>query len=137
MRVSDPFQPEGKTMTITLNDQSVRTLKQDAAHARKEATLEVSTAPIWDGIVAERGEMKRSAIVRTVLEASGEWKDTPQAVDGIRTPFGNTWQRFAARYDAALKRAVPAEDRKTALLTSAGRNATLEEVTAEWEAAQR
>lgn len=102
----------------TLSESEVKDLKSDAANARQEGRLDTSTAPTWDGIVARYGNgkpakgdltmPKRSAILRAVLEASGEWKDSPQVdADKVRTPFGNVVQRFGARFDAAVKRANP------------------------------
>src|SRR6478735_4801387 len=112
---------------------AVKILKDDAATARKEGRLEVSTMPVWDSIVATygdgKGEMKRAAILRTVLEAAGEWKTTPQVdANKIRTPFGNVVQRFGARFDAAVRRASSPTASSTELLTGAGKKATREAV---------
>lgn len=94
---------------FTFNEDATKILVLDAANARQEGRLEVSTAELWDGIYAEATATgtKRAAAIRAVLEAIGEWKDTAQKdEDGKRTAFGNVVQRFGARFDAAKKRAT-------------------------------
>lgn len=92
-----------------LTDNTREVMSTDAANARAEARIGALLAPYWDGVVAnlpETGAPKRAAVVRAVLTDAGLWRDTPQTdADGKRTPFGNVVQRFAARYDAAVKRA--------------------------------
>lgn len=102
-------------LSTNLTETDSKILRDDAAAARKEGRLEVSTAPVWDGIVARHGngkgtdnQPKRADILRAVLTECGEWKGSPQKdKEGKRTPFGNVVQRFGARFDAAVKRATP------------------------------
>lgn len=92
-----------------MSDDTRKGMAADAANARAEARIGALLAPYWDGVVAalpEKDAPKRAVIVRSVLTDAGLWRDTPQTdADGKRTAFGNVVQRFAARYDAAVKRA--------------------------------
>jgi hypothetical protein len=90
----------------TMTDDTLKAFGTDAANARAEARIGATLAPVWDAILTANPDVKRAAVVRAVLEASGLWRDTPQKDEsGTRTPFGNVVQRFGARYDAAVKRA--------------------------------
>lgn len=94
---------------FTFNADATKILVLDAANARQEGRLETSTAELWDEIYADSvaTDTKRSAAIKAVLEAIGEWKDVPQKDEnGKRTAFGNVVQRFGARFDAAKKRAT-------------------------------
>lgn len=117
------------TITLTADDKSaaalVATIKSSVNGAGKYA------AYVTDHNVT-RETVKDHAAALAVLTYP---KDAPvQKKDGKRTRFGNAVQAAGAGLRAALGPAVGATP--SALLTTLGKSATMEDVIAAWEAAQ-
>jgi hypothetical protein len=138
MRVSDPFQPEGKTMT----DTTITLTSDDRTAAALVSTIRAAVngegkyrAYVSDHDVTRETVKDHARALATLAYPS----DKPvQASKGVRTRFGNAVQAAGN----GLRAALDSEDSETGetvvnLLTRAGLKADLDDVIAAWEAAQQ